>query len=56
MNNDNSFLLQQCLLNNPETDSGCIQNHEAAGMYTDTPHTYKQLVLDCVSASLRIEG
>lgn len=43
-------------MSNPELDQGCVLNNEAAYCYKNTPHTYKQMVFDCVSASLRIEG
>ena len=44
------------LLSNPELEAACIVNHEAALYCASAPHTYKQMALDCVTASLRIEG
>ena len=51
-----SLLLLQTLLSNPELDSGCVLNLSAAQLLKDNPHTYRQMVLDCVTASLRIDG
>ncbi len=31
-------------------------NLDAARLWRDAPHTYKQIALDCVVASLRIDG
>ena len=46
----------QCLLSEPEVEEGCILNLDAARLWKDAPHTYKQIALDCVVASLRIDG
>lgn len=46
----------QVLLSEPELDSGCIYNQQAAYYYIHANHTYKQLVFDCVTASLRIQA
>lgn len=52
-----SLLLSlQALLSNPELDEGCIRNPEAAKLLREAPLTYKQMALDCVTASLRVEG
>ena len=46
----------QCLLSEPEVEEGCVLNLDAARLWWDAPHTYKQIALDCVVASLRIDG
>ncbi len=46
----------QTLLSNPELDDGCVLNPSAAHLLREAPHTYKQMVLDCVTSSLRIDG
>ena len=46
----------QVLLGSPELDSRCVVNTEAARLLQEAPHTYRQMALDCVTASLRIEG
>lgn len=47
----------QCLLTNPQDrDPNLIANEEAAFMYRHRPHTFQQMVMDCVTASLKIEG
>ena len=51
-----SLLLLQTLLSNPQLDGGCVLNPSAAQLLKDNPHTYRQMVLDCVTASLRIDG
>lgn len=52
-----SLLLSlQALLSNPELDRGCIRNPAAAKLLREAPLTYKQMALDCVTASLRVDG
>lgn len=52
-----SLLLSlQALLSNPELDEGCIRNPVAAKLFREAPLTYKQMSLDCVTASLRVDG
>ena len=46
----------QALLCEPDLDSACILNQQAAYHYVHARHTYNQLVYDCVTASLRIQG
>lgn len=47
---------QQALLSNPELDSRYIVNVTASQLLNKAPHAYRQMVLDCVSASLRVDG
>lgn len=51
-----SFILVtiQNLLSNPNLDSPV--NPEAADMIIHSPHAYRQMVLDCVAASQRVEA
>lgn len=52
-----SLLLSlQALLSNPELDHGCVRNPIAAKLLKEAPLTYKQMALDCVTASLRVDG
>ena len=44
------------MLGDPELDSGCIVHEAAAHIYVTAPHTYRQMALDCITASLRIDG
>ena len=44
------------LLSEPEVEEVCVLNLDAARLWRDAPHTYKQIALDCVVASLRIDG
>lgn len=44
------------MLGDPEMDGGCIAHQAAAQIYHSAPHTYKQMALDCITASLRIDG
>lgn len=46
----------QVLLGNPELEGGCVLNKDAARLLKEAPHTYRQMALDCVTASLRIDG
>lgn len=46
----------KALLDSPEVDGGCVCNVEAARLLQDAPHAYRQMALDCVTASLRIDG
>ena len=48
--------LLQAMLGEPELDSGCIAHQAAARIYHTAPHTYRQMALDCITASLRIDG
>lgn len=50
------LLSLQALLSNPELDGGCIRNPAAAKLLMEAPLTYKQMALDCVAASLRVDG
>lgn len=50
------LLCVKALLSSPELDGGCICNAEAARLLQDAPHAYRQMALDCVTASLRIDG
>lgn len=40
----------------PDLRSGAILNKDAAKMLQWTPHTYRQMALDCVAASLRVQS
>ncbi len=53
-----SILLSlQALISNPELDDeGCIRNSDAARMLREAPITYRQMALDCITASLRVDG
>lgn len=51
-----SMFFFQALLCEPDLDSACILNQQAAYHYVHARHTYNQLVYDCVTASLRIQG
>ncbi len=51
-----SVLSMQALLSNPELDDIFVLNPSAARLLKEAPCTYKQMVLDCVTASLRIDG
>ena len=52
-----SLLLRlQALLSNPEVEHGCVRNSVAAKLLKEAPLTYKQMALDCVTASLRVDG
>ena len=44
------------MLGDPELDSGCVAHPVAAHIYRTAPHTYRQMALDCITASLRIDG
>ena len=46
----------QAMLSDPELDSGCIAHVAASQIYVTAPHTYRQMALDCITASLRIDG
>lgn len=46
----------QSLLSNPDLEEGCVCNVTAAHMLREAPMTYKQMALDCVTASLRVDG
>ncbi len=46
----------QALLASPELDGGCVLNLGAASLLRSAPHAYRQMVLDCVTASLRVDG
>ena len=46
--------LPQTLLSNPVLDQAV--NMEAVQMISCSPHTYNQVVRDCVAASQRVEG
>lgn len=46
----------QAMLSDPELDGGCIAHQAAAHIYLTAPHTYRQMALDCITASLRIDG
>lgn len=50
------LLCLQALLSNPELDEGCIRNPTAAKLFRAAPLTYKQMSLDCVTASLRVDA
>ena len=50
------LLCVKALLDNPELDGGCVCNAVAARLLQDAPRTYRQMALDCVTASLRIDG
>lgn len=50
------LLYLQALLSNPDLDSNCIKNATAANLLREAPLTYKQMALDCVTASLQIDG
>ena len=50
------LLYLQTLLSNPQLDEGCILNGAAAKMLKEAPLTYKQMILDCITASLRVDG
>lgn len=52
-----SLLLNlQALLSNPELNEDCVRNPAAAKLFREAPLTYKQMALNCVTASLRVEG
>ena len=44
------------MLGAPELAGGCVRNIAAAKLLREAPHTYKQMALDCVTASLRVDG
>ena len=46
--------LTQNMLANPDLDN--TVNVEATEMFMYSPHTYKQVVEECVAASQRVEG
>lgn len=48
------FGILQALLSAPESDS--IVNTAASQLLHKAPHAYHQMALDCVSASLRVDG
>ena len=48
--------LLQAVFDAPDLKRGAILNKDAAKMLQLTPHTYRQMVLDCVAASLRVQG
>ena len=50
------ILFSQSLLSSPDLSENSILNPGALKLYRDTPHTYRQLALDCVTASLRVDG
>jgi ubiquitin-conjugating enzyme E2 U len=50
------LLALQCLLCEPEMDEGCVLNPDAARLLWDSPHAYRQIALDCVVTSLRIDA
>lgn len=49
-----NYDLFQNLLANPDLNKPV--NPEAAEMIMRSPHAYRQMVLDCVAASQRVEG
>lgn len=48
--------LPQGIFDAPDLRSGAILNKDAAKMLQWTPHTYRQMALDCVAASLRVQS
>ena len=50
------YFCPQAMLGDPELDGGCIVHEAAAHIYLTAPHTYRQMALDCITASLRIDG
>lgn len=56
--NNVSQLLQSLLglFDAPDMKRGAVLNKDAAKMLQLTPHTYRQMVLDCVTASLRVQN
>ena len=48
--------LLQAIFDTPVLKSGAILNKDAAKMLQLTPHTYRQMALDCVAASLRVQS
>jgi len=49
-------LVLQDIFDTPELKSGAILNKDAAKMLQLTPHTYREMALDCVAASLRVQS
>lgn len=49
-------VLVQGLFDAPDMKRGAVLNKDAAKMLQLTPHTYRQMVLDCVTASLRVQS
>lgn len=46
----------QGIFDGPDLKRGAILNKDAAKMLQLTPHTYRQMALDCVTASLRVQS
>ena len=46
----------QGIFDTPDLKKGAVLNKDASKMFQLTPHTYRQMVLDCVTASLRVES
>lgn len=44
------------IFDGPDLKRGAILNKDAAKMLQLTPHTYRQMALDCVTASLRVQS
>ena len=49
-------VLVQGIFDTPDLKRGAVLNKDAAKMFQLTPHTYRQMVLDCVTASLRVQS
>lgn len=50
------LLAIQTALSQPEMEGVYILNHEAAKLFKESPHTYRQMVQDCTVASLRVDA
>ena len=48
--------IPQAIFDTPEMKKEAILNKDAAKMLRLTPHTYRQMALDCVTASLRVQS
>jgi len=50
------MVLLKGLFDNPDLRNVAVLNKDAAKMFQFSPFTYKQMALDCVAASLRIQS